>query len=364
MENDHLNKVDFDIIRYANCWEDADILLKALNIDKNSTVLSIASAGDNCFSLASKGPKKVIAVDISAVQLSLVELKMKAIELLDRSDYMKFAGFTESTIRKDTYQEIRKKLSENGKNYWDNHLKEIELGIIHCGKFEQYFQLFKHKFLHTFHSQEIVDGLFKIKTKEEQEVYYNELWYKPQWKEKHAVFFGEQMLGEKGRDPEFLKHVEGSVAENILSREIAHVSSTLSQKNHLLFYILNNRFDEAHLPHYVRKENYQSVKDNLHKIALQEGLIGKVVENYPSCTHFNLSNIFEYMTVELFEKISRKLIQSAAPKAQFAFWNFMIERNMVNSFPDRISYREALSKELTNEDLGYFYKAFILNVKK
>ena len=36
----------FDLIRYANCWEDADILCAALNPGPGKTIVSIASGGD------------------------------------------------------------------------------------------------------------------------------------------------------------------------------------------------------------------------------------------------------------------------------------------------------------------------------
>ena len=34
----------FDLIRYAQVWEDADVLLEALDINENDKILSIASA--------------------------------------------------------------------------------------------------------------------------------------------------------------------------------------------------------------------------------------------------------------------------------------------------------------------------------
>ena len=42
-------KFNFQFIRYANCWEDADILSEALDVAENKKFLSIASAGDNSF---------------------------------------------------------------------------------------------------------------------------------------------------------------------------------------------------------------------------------------------------------------------------------------------------------------------------
>lgn len=40
---------DFNLIRYAQVWEDADILLEALEIKNDDNVLSIASARRKCF---------------------------------------------------------------------------------------------------------------------------------------------------------------------------------------------------------------------------------------------------------------------------------------------------------------------------
>ena len=37
----------FDIIRYAQVWEDAEILIEALDINENDNILSISSAGEN-----------------------------------------------------------------------------------------------------------------------------------------------------------------------------------------------------------------------------------------------------------------------------------------------------------------------------
>ncbi len=50
-KNDLTQKVDFGILRYACCWEDAVFLLQNIDLQANSNILSIGSAGDNSFSL-------------------------------------------------------------------------------------------------------------------------------------------------------------------------------------------------------------------------------------------------------------------------------------------------------------------------
>lgn len=364
MSKAHLENIAFDFIRYANCWEDVEVLITAFDLNENSKVLSIASGGDNCFSLLAQNPQQVIAVDISVVQLYLVELKKTAITQFNRAEFLQFSGFTESANRVEDYRILRSELSADAKNYWDNHEAELAEGIIHVGKFERYFQLFKKDFLHTIHDQKMIDKLFEVKSADNQLNFYNESWFDVNWKQMHSTFFGEKMLGESGRDPEFMKQIEGSVPDLILEREVAHLKSTLCQSNPFLFYILNSRFDEAHLPHYVRKENYEAVKANLHKLVLEEGLAEEIAEKHSDITHFNLSNIFEYMDVQQFKTAAKKLIAQAISDSKFAYWNFMVHRNMADIYPEQILDLKEKSQELSHHDFGYFYKSFVLNKKQ
>ena len=133
----HLQNVSADYIRYANCWEDADVLCEGLNLQQNSKVLSIASAGDNTFSLLTANPELVVAADLNSAQLNLMRLKIAAISELNHEEYLSFSGFTEGIKRVETYLKIRSNLSAEARNFWDSKKQEIETGIIFCGKFEK-----------------------------------------------------------------------------------------------------------------------------------------------------------------------------------------------------------------------------------
>ena len=137
MANNQLENVSFEMIRYANCWEDADILLAGLSPEKGSQIMSIASAGDNCFSLLTTDPEKVIAVDISVPQLFLVQLKKIAIQHLDRISYLRFAGFLPDENRTKTYLSLRQYLTDDCRSYWDQKAADLTEGVIHTGKFEK-----------------------------------------------------------------------------------------------------------------------------------------------------------------------------------------------------------------------------------
>ena len=57
-------KADFTGVRYSQCWEDADILVEALDVQPGDVCLSIASAGDNAIVLLTRHPSRVIALDL------------------------------------------------------------------------------------------------------------------------------------------------------------------------------------------------------------------------------------------------------------------------------------------------------------
>ena len=64
---EQLNEVRHDYIRYANCWEDADVLIEGLKVQPGDRVLSIGSAGDNSFSLLVNDPELLVAFDINPI---------------------------------------------------------------------------------------------------------------------------------------------------------------------------------------------------------------------------------------------------------------------------------------------------------
>ena len=92
MSRNFLNNVRFDFVRYANSWEDADVLLEGLNAKPGGRFLSIASGGDNSFSLLVTNPAFVVATDINPIQLKLVALKKVAIQCLNWEEYLGFIG--------------------------------------------------------------------------------------------------------------------------------------------------------------------------------------------------------------------------------------------------------------------------------
>src|ERR1700747_3573292 len=86
-------------LRYAQCWEDADILLEALNLQPGCTCLSIASAGDNTLAILSKNPGTVIAIDHNPAQIAALELRVAAFRELEHPELLALMGSVASHDR-------------------------------------------------------------------------------------------------------------------------------------------------------------------------------------------------------------------------------------------------------------------------
>src|SRR5262245_29322427 len=127
-------RVSFQFVRYANVWEDADILCEALApVAAGGRLLSIASAGDNTLALLTLDPAEVIAVDLSPAQLACLELRLAAFRHLADPELLAFLGMARSSDRLATYRSLRRELGDAARAFWDANEGAVARGVIHAG---------------------------------------------------------------------------------------------------------------------------------------------------------------------------------------------------------------------------------------
>lgn len=355
----------FNIIRYAQVWEDADILLEALNINENDNMLSIASAGENALSLLTKNPKKVYAIDLNLNQIACVELKKNAYKYLDYEECMKLLGVFECENRLEIYNKIKENLGENTKEYFANNIKIIEKGIINEGKFENYFHLFGSKVLPLIHSKKTRAELFYKKDKNARIEFYNKKWNNRRWRLLCKIFFSRTVMGKIGRDKAFFRYVTLNVAEHVLKRTKHALTELDPAENSYLQYIVNCKYTENVLPVAYRKENYNIIKNNIDKLVLLTESVETFLErdDIDYISKYNLSDIFEYMDDSQMCKIYEKIQTKSKKGTIIAYWNMLADKRISKYF-DNLEYKEKESDELLKKDKAFFYSKFIIEVIK
>ncbi len=346
----------FDIIRYANSWEDADVLCEALRPAPGKRMLAIASAGDNAFAMLAEGAE-VVAADLSAAQLALVELKRAAIRQLDDDALLGFLGVSAIRNRGSLYRSLD--LPSETRAYWDANAEAIERGVIHAGRFENYFRLFRKWVLPLVHARRDVENLLAEKSDAERKTFYDDEWNTWRWRAMFRVFFSRFVMGRTGRDPEFFRYVEGSVAERIFKRAEYALSILPPHANPYLNFIFTGNY-RAVLPRYLR--NLDALRRNLDKLRLVQGSIDEAIGRRASrpplkFDGFYLSDIFEYIDPATTNAMFERLLESSNPGARFAYWNLLVPRRGPR---DRVVALDDEAKALFAKDLAFFYSAFVL----
>lgn len=350
----------FDFIRYANCWEDADILLKALRPREGDRCLSICSSGDNSLFLLTGHPRQVIAFDINPAQLACLELRKAAFLHFNHREVLEFLGVRPAADRWRRFEDIRGALPPEARHFWENQPDSIKAGVIHAGKFEKYFRLFRKIVLPLLHRKSTVTRLLSAKTAEAREAFYEEVWNNLNWRLLFRLFFSRFVMGRLGRDPEFFQYVTDNVAENILRRTRYALAVLPTETNPYLNFILTGRFPEEALPPYLRSEHFEVIRSNLTRLTVYRGDLKSCINAYQGIRFnaFNLSDIFEYMSEGEFQDHLALIAGASARGARIAYWNMMVDRLLPGN--TAISTDDELSEKLFLEDRAFFYKRFIV----
>ena len=325
-------RADFSAIRYGMCWEDADILLEALELRPGDSCLSIASAGDNTLALLAKSPSRVVALDLSRAQLACLELRVAAFRALDHPELLELVGLAPSTSRPALYQRCREHLSEEARLFWDAHPDEIAGGIGRSGKFERYLATFRRFVLPLIHSGVLIEALMTPRTREERESFYTKKWDTRFWRVLFSLFFSRFLMGRMGRDPRFFDHVEGKVADRIRSRA-RHALTALDpgQNPYLQMILLEDT--PLVLPYAFRPENFDRIRDNLDALEIRCTAIEDYLAEQPSDTFdaYNVSDLFEYIPEAAYHRTLAQIVRTGTPGARVAYWNLFVPRRRPQS---------------------------------
>ena len=170
-------------------------------------------------------------------------------------------------------------------------------------------------------------------------------------------------MGRLGRDPEFFRYVEGSVAERILAA-VAYALTVLPiHSNPYLDYILTGNFSARPARSICGRRSTPDVKRNLDRLTLFEGPIDEAASRPPRRRVRRLQPLGHLRVpgpADASAALYGRLLDTARPGARFAYWNMLVPRRLAEAFPGRVRSLDAESKALFARDLAFFYSAFVL----
>lgn len=344
-------------IYYSQCWEDPYVLLEGLEINQEDKILSITSGGCNTLTLLLKDPKEIIALDINSAQNYLLELKISAIRYLSHEDLLSFLGVDHSKNRLSLYSLLKPHLSKDAQGWWNDNLDLIDQGIIHVGKLEKYFRVFSKFILPLIHSKRTVQFLFKEKTEDKQHEFYNKKWNTWMWRFLFSIFFSKKLTSNNGRNKQLFKYVN---TNNITGHYLNKIKNSICiepSKNFFLHYMFTGKYDKNNLPLYLRKENIPIIQERINRIKIiSEDIATHIKKNPKKYTKYNLSNIFETLSIEETCAIFKDMTKVSNNDTRLVYINHLVDRTFSEELKNIIMHDFKKEDILNMQNMAFFYK--------
>lgn len=353
-------KASFEDIRYAQLWEDADVLTNALATKPGATLVSICSAGDNALAMLTLDPERVVVLDLSQAQIECLNLRIGAYRNLDHPTFLELMGSRASDRRIELLETALQGTEDHTKTFWKARENDVvAYGAGGCGKFERYFRLFKNRILPLVHSRSTVNDIFVLRSAPERQRFFDERWNSWRWRLMVKLFFSSFMMGKLGRDKAFFEHVEGSAADHVM-RRLQHAAVTCDPASNPYLYWIMNASHGDHLPMAWRPEHFATIRNRLERLDVRLGALETFVATGEKADGFNLSDIFEYMSPDVFANVYGDVLKASNPGARIVYWNMMAPRRVPPHYAERVETRTQIEERGKAQDKAFFYSDFVV----
>ncbi len=350
----------FDHIRYAQVWEDADILCEAMPACRGRTLVSICSAGDNALALLTCDPERIVVLDLSAAQIACLQLRIAAMQVLEHTDFLHLMGarVMAPPDREVLFDRVLAALPAAARRFWETQRTPVlRHGAAGVGRFERYFRLFRRWVLPLAHNARTRERIFEPRDTTARREFFDREFNTWRWRLLVKGFFSSPVMGALGRDRAFFAHVQGSAAEHVSGR-LEHAGVTLPPADNPYLHWIFHGHHGAALPMAWRAEHYAGIRARLDRLDIRHASLESFTASGEKAIGWNLSDIFEYMSSEVFDTVYAQILDASETSARLVYWNMMVPRRCPPGLAERVTPLDALAESLAARDKAFFYSAF------
>tara|TARA_R110001592_G_scaffold79054_5_gene236809 strand:+ start:27618 stop:28880 length:1263 start_codon:yes stop_codon:yes gene_type:complete len=262
---------------YPQIWEDPEVDIPAMKIDKTSRIMTICSGGCNMMNYLTESPASVTAVDLNPAHVALGRLKIAALKHLpDYESFFLFFGCADDPKNIENYDKyIAPNLDKFTRDYWEKKIVPHGRRINMFKKNIYRFGLLG-KFIGTVHRVAKLYGkdprdILQARTMDEQKVIFDRTL---------APLFDKKFVKMMCNKPESLyglgippaqfddlsESAKGNMADLLKARLERMACQFPIQDNYFAWQAFNRGYDRENkvaVPRYLREENYETLKANI-----------------------------------------------------------------------------------------------------
>ncbi|MBO6524067.1 MAG: BtaA family protein [Balneolaceae bacterium] len=288
------NFIHSNFLVYNICWEDSDVDRHLLQINADTSLLTITSAGCNVLNYLLDNPKSVHCVDINPKQTALLDLKVALIKHGNYELFFSFFGDGKTEQFNSGYQQVRDSLSPVSKSFWDKHIHYFRpngKGLFYHGG-SGLFARFLNRAIDKKGIRKLVNQILcedsKDQRKELLEEIKEKLWSGPEqnlWKSSFIL----SLAGV----PKSQREAIGDINE-FMKEVLYHIFVAQKPNNNYFWRVyLKGKFTQNCCPDYLKEKNFALLKSNIEKLHISTGGIHEFLET--STHNFTHVVLLDYM---------------------------------------------------------------------
>lgn len=363
---------------YPQIWEDPEVDLEALKLDKNSRIMTIASGGCNVMNYLTEEPAAVKAIDLNPAHVALTRLKLCAIKHLpDYESFFLFFGHADDKRNIDNYDTyIKPNLDPFSLKYWEGRQLNGQRRIHYFRKNLYQFGLLG-RFIGVVHILSKIYGqdprdLLTAKTLQEQEEVFNRtlgpLFDKPFVKFLCSLPVSLYGLGiPPSQYDELNEAAKGDMAGLLKDRLRRLACDFPIQDNYFAWQAFGRGYDRSYkqaVPRYLKEEHYETLKKTAGRVEVHNTLITEFLQSQPqeSLDCYVFLDAQDWMTNQQLRELWNEVMRTAAPGARVIFRTAGIDTPLQEAldkeFLAKWHYDKTLSAKAVKRDRSSIYGGF------
>jgi S-adenosylmethionine-diacylglycerol 3-amino-3-carboxypropyl transferase len=366
---------------YPQIWEDPEVDLRALDLRPDSRVVAIASGGCNVLSYLTANPREIVAVDLNRAHVALTRLKLVGARHLPTHDvFLRFFGRADEGANVAAYERfLRANADDETRTYWEgrDHFGRRRISLFARG-------IYRHGLLgHFVGMGHFVARLYGIDPRkmtsmqsiEEQRDYFERVMAPlfdkrlVRWATSQKVsLYG---LGIPPAQYDALATAGGDMASVLRERLGKLACGFPMSENYFAWQAFSrsySRSDDGPLPPYLKRENFEAVRERSERVKVVHGSLTDHLDSEPveSLDAFVLLDAQDWMTDAQLNALWSSIARTARPGARIIFRTAAAESvlpgRVDESILSRLTYEAARSRELGAADRSSIYGGFHIYV--
>ncbi|HMA67552.1 MAG TPA: BtaA family protein [Desulfosalsimonadaceae bacterium] len=351
---------------YNTCWEDPWVDRQLLNLTPDSRVVMITSAGCNALDYLLDAPAEIHSIDVNPRQNALLELKRTLIQHGSYEDFYRMFGNGVHANYRRIYENLRHHLPRYARDFWCrniayfNQKKKFRKSFYHHGTSGLLAWCLRGYLFHIKKkARPYLIDLLSAKNLQEQRIVYKKietlLWDRfNSWLLQRPAFMS--MAGVPGAQIRLIKENYPGGLRCYIKDKLRHVFTEVPmQSNYFWRVYLTGNYSPDCCPNYLKKENFNCLREGIHKIKTYTNTLTHFLETHPGkFTHFILLDHQDWMAGHSPEELMAEwelILKNSQPKTKILFRSAGIDHSFLPpQAKSALQFRPELSEPLHRQD--------------